>query len=110
LSLNRKDELETQLKPAAVALFLRILLDLTAGSILLKNSSVFWSCVVSLVQSVEGKMREEIEEWMVSTTVQGQGIEEKNRSMKSNTFFLEIRRRQKRWRTEKWQQMIPSRE
>ncbi|CAK9203864.1 unnamed protein product [Sphagnum troendelagicum] len=48
-------------------------------------------------------MMEEIEEWMVSTPVQGQGIEEKNRSMKSNTFFLEIRRRQKReltyWRS-----------
>jgi hypothetical protein len=109
LSLNRKDELETQVKPAAVALFLSILLDPTAGSILLKNSSVFWSCVVSLVQSVEGKMREEIVEWMVST-VQGQGIEQKNRSMKSKTFFLEIRRRQKRSRTRQWQQMIPSRE
>jgi hypothetical protein len=54
-------------------------------------------------------MREEIEEWMVSTPVQGQGIEEKNRSMKSNTFFLEMRR-QKRWRAQQWQQMIPSRE
>jgi len=66
--------------------------------------------VVALVQSEEGKMREEIEEWMFSTLVQGQGIEEKNRSMKSNTFFLEIRTRQKRWRTQQWQQMIPSRE
>jgi hypothetical protein len=66
--------------------------------------------VVALVQSEEGKMMEEIEEWMVSMPVQGQGIEEKNRSMKSNTFFLEIRRRQKRWRTQQWQQMIPSRE
>jgi hypothetical protein len=90
--------------------FLSIFLDPTAGSILLKNSSVFWSCVVFLVQSEERKMREEIEEWMVSTPVQGQGIEEKNRSMESNTFFLEIRRRQKGWRTEQWQQMIPSRE
>jgi hypothetical protein len=66
--------------------------------------------VVALVQSEEGKMREEREEWMFSTLVQGQGIEEKNRSMKSNTFFLEIRTRQKRWRTQQWQQMIPSRE
>ncbi len=66
--------------------------------------------MIALVQSEEGKMMEEIEEWMVSTPVQGQGIEEKNRSMKSNTFFLEIRRRQKRWRTQQWQQMIPSRE
>ncbi len=66
--------------------------------------------MVALVQSEEGKMMEEIEEWMVSMPVQGQGIEEKNRSMKSNTFFLEIRRRQKRWRTQQWQQMIPSRE
>jgi hypothetical protein len=55
-------------------------------------------------------MWEEIEEWMVSTPVQGQGIEEKNCSMKSNTFFLQIPRRQKRWRTEQWQQMIPSTE
>ncbi len=66
--------------------------------------------MVALVQSEERKMREEIEEWMVSTPVQGQGLEEKNRSVKCNTFFLEIRRRQKRWRTEQWQQMIPSRE
>ncbi len=65
--------------------------------------------MVALVQSEEAKMREEIEEWMVSTPVQGQGIEEKNRSMKSNTFFLEMRR-QKRWRAQQWQQMIPSRE
>jgi hypothetical protein len=66
--------------------------------------------VVAFVQSEERKMRVQMEEWMVSTPVQGQDIEEKNRSMKSNTFFLEIRRRQKRWRTEQWQQMIPSRE
>ncbi len=65
--------------------------------------------MVALVQSEEGKMREEIEEWMVSTPVQGQGIEEKNCSMKSSAFFLEIRRRQKRWRTQQWQQMIQSR-
>jgi hypothetical protein len=55
---------------------LSIFLDPTADSILLKNSSVFWSCVIALVQSEEGKMREEIEEWTVSTLVQGQGIEE----------------------------------
>jgi hypothetical protein len=66
--------------------------------------------VVALVQSEKRKMREEIEEWMVSMPVQGQGIEEKNRSVKSITIFLEIRRRQKRWRTQQWQQMIPSRE
>ncbi len=66
--------------------------------------------MVALDQSEERKMWEEIEEWMVSTPVQGQGIEEKNCSMKSNTFFLEFRRRQKRWRTKQGQQMILSTE